>query len=257
MRVVLDFSRCGQRDNLFLEKASLLEELARFVVSAVGQELRGQPVRCFVDDLRCMAALTGCGLDTEYVAQGQGGKATGTMAQRIARLRRTRLAHVPSGEAVLWLSPLAGPVTPSRLRRFLAAADGKPALSMAPVHCNANPFWTFLLSPLSFNGQYYQDRNATQLPAFRPESNFIDQEQWRERLGDRSIDGSQWLPEVWRVDGALALDDGSGAAARSVPVEMEERLGDLPLLYALPLNDVARETPLSFTGTARSPREEA
>lgn len=250
MKVVLNFTRCARRDDLFLEKAALLEELARYVLAALRRESGELPVRAFVDDLRTLAALSEAGLDPEYVPW-RGGE---ELRSRLARLRRDRLRAAP-GELVLWLSPMAGPVTPSRLRRFLDGAGGEPAVSAGLVHCNANPFWTFLLSPLSFDGRYYRDRNVSGLPTFRPESAFVAPERWNERLGVREIAGSQWLPDVWREDAVLTLEDGSSAAQRPVVAEVGEERRDLPLLYALPLFDAAPETRLSFVAPP-APEEE-
>lgn len=162
------------------------------------------------------------------------------------------LTGIPSGESLLVISPFKGVVGSGLVREFLdKAEDCRCCVSASRVGVNVNPFWMNRISPLSRVGDAtYVDRNTTKLPKFNRDSNIVNKEQWQRLVGDLKIYGSQWLPELYKVNGAIALVQ-DGAGGEYVPVLLDAPAGDdLPLLYRLPIFDMARHQFVSLGPSA-------
>lgn len=149
----------------------------------------------------------------------------------------------PVDEPVLVISPFWGVVCSERMEAFLESADkSRWSLSAHRVHGNVNPFWMKMISPLGrLDRNTYVDRNTTFLPKFTRDSGIMNKERWQQFMGELEIHGSQWLPELYRVDGAFALLQGEMNNSY-VPVVLDDPDWEsLPLLYQLPIFEMARD----------------
>jgi len=148
---------------------------------------------------------------------------------------------LPPEKSLLVVSPFMGVVCPERLDAFLDYKRSvRPLVSAKPVMANVNPFWMNMISPMSRVGRSaYIDRNKTMMPKFTQAASVVNQNRWRELIGDLEIYGSQWLPKLHKLDGALVLLRSRQAESLSPALLDEPGLVDLPLLYQLPLFDMA------------------
>lgn len=243
MRHIVNLTLNGfRRNTIFIESEPLFRELLDHVSMLVRPLGEGMVV---VDET-VRSCLGGCPQGRDAFLS----KATGPV--KVAAEVRTEFPEMFASQDVVIVSPTLGVISRRGIEQFMGQVEGAGAsISASPVSCNANPFWTTMISPLSrVDGSSYRDRNTTFLPKLKPGGAFISQERWEELFGDLDIRGSQWLPEVFRVDGALVHlppgeDAAGGAAPRFVPIEHEAD-ASLPLLYQLDVVDADPDEQLSF-----------
>lgn len=151
-------------------------------------------------------------------------------------------------DPLLVVSPFRGIVCSKQIRVFLEKSRGETwAASAQRLSGNANPFWMNMISPLSYREMtHYVDRNTTFLPKFTKDATIVDQEKWEQYFDSLKVYGSQWLPELYKVDGALMLVQGK-TVKECVPLLLDDpAVESLPLIYQLPIFDMARNHPATL-----------
>lgn len=157
-----------------------------------------------------------------------------------------------SAKGLLVLAPTRGRMLPARISAALqAASPGKVILLSRRITANANPFWVYLVSPLSLRSDIYLDRNTTKLPRITAET-FFDRAKWQAWHQD-NISGSHLLPDVRRIDESIAVIFGAPdllAIAEDKRtwelVELSDDMGACGYLpYDLPVLDLALDSEIS------------
>ncbi|WP_338668948.1 hypothetical protein [Pseudodesulfovibrio methanolicus] len=225
------------RSRVFLDSPALLREMIEYVHAVVAERMpavvvANPDVLPFLSDVNLSADVI-----VDRAPAGPEGVADWALT----------VVNPSPDEPLLVVSPFLGVVSPERLDAFLEhKGGGCPLISARPVTANVNPFWMNMISPTTRVGRSsYVDRNKTKLPKFTQTASIINQERWRELIGDLEIYGSQWLPKLHKLDGALALVQSQ--AGDFSPVLLDEPgLEGLPLLYQLPLFDMATDIPASL-----------
>lgn len=245
MKTIVHFQRNGPRDNIYLSNVRLLEELLSFLaknlnsfaareeilILAESKEL-GDIIKKTVNISPLIVNQSMHHLDEPALCDWAG---------ELVTMASKKFHGVP----VLLLSPFAGQVSASRVHSFLQKSKSNQALSLDLVGANTNPYWLNLVSPFSRSGDWIRDRNTTKLPYFfNKDAPFVELDELQKYVGNVNIYGSQWLPPIYREDRAIMLYCDEKHWEHVVAECGDEKL---PLLYSLPVNDIALDESLTLS----------
>ncbi|OIQ50068.1 hypothetical protein BerOc1_01998 [Pseudodesulfovibrio hydrargyri] len=247
MNVIVHFQKNGIRDEVFLANHNLFSELVDHLFGTL-ETFGDVAVLCqdpaLATEIHSLTGRESRILDSSMKLLD---------GEKLRDWSKTVVETVLPGaepEPALIVSPFAGMVTGARIASFLDSAGKRQAFSLSEIGSNANPFWLNLISPLSRNGDVYQDTNTTTLPRFfNPKAPFVDVPELEKRCGKANVLGSQWLPPMYREDRALVMFRGGACWECIMAAPGEE---ETPLLYALPLFDMSLAQPLSLPAGAAS-----
>lgn len=146
-----------------------------------------------------------------------------------------------TGEALV-LSPHRGPISIQRVMRVLESWQRNTCqcVSAMRLAANCNPAW------LSAVPEKNMQKGSAVIPDFKAPLKLELSKDIQERLGvdGKKVLGSQWLPEIDYLDGAIEITSGQSAGfPLSIHVDPSS-CTDMALFYRLPLYQLSdKETP--------------
>lgn len=200
-------------------------------VLAEAAPLRPERVRGLVLPGR-EAAFRAAGVEPVVTAEPLDGPPEDTAARLLELFAEPPAAR--DGDALLLaVAPGFGPALLSRMRGVLQAAraDGKAGvfLSALPVPGNCNPAWLHAVPEAQAAAGHIRLPGATETRCTEALCGA------GEGLSAGRPLGSQWLPPLWYVDGAVTCIRRGPLDARGVHCVAAQPEGPCPLLYELPL----------------------
>ena len=204
------------RSEYIYRSEKMAEGILEYMLGCV--ELPREAVRVVSNCDSVLKAASGLGLTAEPVERGR------------------RLSPVDdSFGSGLILMPHHGPISPSRVRRIIDEREKHPKarlVSAMRVPVNCNPVWLSGVPKENVSG------NVAVIDDFKADLSVVLSKETRRKLGlngDKVL-GSQWLPDLYALDGAIVfIPEGCDNRSEVYPVrDSLEEYEDMPLLYRLP-----------------------
>lgn len=241
MNVVLSLCAATPREHLLL--TAFGGEVAAYALEALRGVLPDARIAGACCDERGLALLRAHGVEPRFDMDAADGEPAWMQCARA----------VAGPEERLVVSPLAGRVTPGRMRAMLAARQRRPGEALASTQRladNSNPLWCRPLpGDAEWRAQFFE---AGEVAAFQPEQ-WLSAEALEEFPTVKDFRGRQSLPDFHQVDGALVfvprdMDIPAQGPWWFEPVLLKDadEETDMPLAYRLPILDMHED--VAFSG---------